>query len=111
MSNYLDIKTLANLVHIKRGKRGLREIAEIAGVSASTLSRVEREQIPDIETFLALCDWLEVPPSTLIKNTEDTSEKDISRSICTMLRSDKKLNPEVAIALAVLIEAAYSKQL
>lgn len=111
MANYLDTKVFANLVRIKRGGRGLREIAQITGISASTISRVENGKTPDMETFLALCDWLEVPPHTLIKNTEDTSQKEIPGSICVMLRSDQRLERDVAEALAVLIEAAYSKQL
>ena len=111
MSSYLDIKKFADLVRIKRGNRGLRETASIAGVSASTISRVENKKIPDIETFLVLCDWLEVEPTELIKNTEDISDSYTRRSICATLRSDKRLNPEVAQALAILVEAAYSKQL
>jgi transcriptional regulator with XRE-family HTH domain len=73
MSNYLDMETLANLVRNKRLTRGLRETSkEIGSVSPSTISRVENGQAPDMEKFLALCDWLEIPPASLIKNYSTT---------------------------------------
>ena len=111
MPRYLDIEKLAKLVKSKRERKGLRETAKIIGLSASTISRVENHKIPDIETFLALCDWLEVDPGDLIENTENTSEFNNCNSICAMLRSDEKLNPEVAHALAVIVESSYSKEL
>jgi len=111
MTSYLDTEKFSTLVQRKRGNRGLREIASITGVSASTISRVERKQIPDLETFLVLCDWLEILPTELIKNTEDKSEQDNSYSICAKLRSDRRLKPDLAEALAVLIEAAYGQVL
>ena len=61
-----------------------------------------------MDTFLALCDWLEIPAHQLIKDTDKTSESNQAQSICLRLRSDSRLNPEVADGLAVLIEAAYS---
>ena len=113
MSNYLDIQKLASLVRNKRLTRGLRETStEIGNVSPSTLSRVENGKIPDIETFLALCDWLEIPAAELIKNTdceETDREKIVSipDRIAFLLQSDPELNPAIASALASLIKAAY----
>lgn len=108
MSYYLDIKRLAELTRYTRGDRSLREIAKITGISASTIGRVEKEQTPDMDTFLALCDWLAIPAAELIENTEKISETNKAQSICTKLRSDSRLDPEVSNALTVLIEAAYS---
>ena len=51
VSYYLDIQSLASLVRSKRGARGLRAIAQECRTSASTISRVEREQVPDISSF------------------------------------------------------------
>jgi len=108
MGSYLDTERLANLVRSKRGSRGLRETAqEIGDVSPSTISRVENGKTPDIDTFLALCDWLEVPPAELIKNTEDEDDVDTPEAIAIQLRADKKLDPAIANALASLVKAAY----
>lgn len=111
MPSYLDTKTFADLVRIKRGNSGLREIAQVTGISASTISRVEREQTPDIETFLSLCDWLDVSPSSLIKTDKDNSKQDNCQYICNKLRTDKKLDSAIADALAILVKAAYSGSL
>jgi transcriptional regulator with XRE-family HTH domain len=108
MSNYLDIETLSNLVRNKRLTRGLRETSkEIGTVSPSTISRVENGQIPDLDTFLTLCDWLAVSPAELIKNTDDKQVINIPERIALLLQSDPNLNPAIASALASLIRAAY----
>lgn len=81
-------------------------MTSVTGVSASTLSRIENGKIPDIDTFLAVCDWLEIPPAEFIKNTEDKGKKDDYSAICAKLRTDRRLKPTVADAIATLIEAA-----
>lgn len=78
----------------------------VTGVSASTLSRIENGKIPDIDTFLAVCDWLEIPPAEFIKNTDDKGKKEDYSAICAKLRADGRLKPEVANAIATLIESA-----
>ena len=108
MSSYLDTERLAKLVRYQRGNRSLREIARIINVSASTISRAENEQTPDMDTFLALCDWLEVPPFELIKNTENTPQPTKVQSLCLEVRNDPRLSPEIATVLVALIKAAYS---
>ena len=125
MASYLDIKRLSDLVRSKRGNRGLREIATIIGVSPATISRVERGTVPDVAkprlradysvrkagvTFLAICDWIEMPPYELIRNVNGTQKLDTSHSVCARLRTDKRLDSEVADALAVLIEFAYNQR-
>ena len=108
MGNYLDTEKLANLVRSKRGNRGLRDTAkEIGNVSPSTISRVENGKTPDMDTFLALCDWLEVPPAELIKNTKEEEDLDTLEAMTIQLRADKNLDPAVANALASLVKAAY----
>jgi transcriptional regulator with XRE-family HTH domain len=108
MANYLDMDKLANLVRNKRLTRGLRETAkEIGNVSPSTISRVENGKTPDMETFLALCDWLEVPAAELIKNTEDEKAPNTPEAITIQLRADRNLDPAIANALASLVTAAY----
>lgn len=113
MTYRLDIDQLATLTRSKRGSKGLRVAAkEIGSVSTSTLSRVENGKMPDMETFLALCSWLEVPPATLIRDSKDTREFDTtdlnaSEALAIQLRADKNLDPATANALAELVKAAY----
>lgn len=108
MATKLDMQRLSSLVRKHRGSRGLRETAkEIGSISPSTLSRVENgRMMPDMETFLALCDWLEIPPAELFKTTND-SDLDTPEKLSIQLRADKNLDPAIANALASLVKAAY----
>lgn len=116
MPSYLAVEQLAALVKTKRGKRGLREIAEeIGNVSASTLSRIEKGKMPDLDTFLRLCDWLEVSPDQFFENTSSREKPDLPHApgartvdaVTAHLRADKELDPETAEALANMVRAAY----
>ena len=107
MGSYLDIERLASLVRSKRGSRGLRETAqEIGNVSPSTISRVENGKIPDMDTFLAICDWLEIHPIEFIKNTVQVNlpKKDDYSVLCAKLRTDKTIRSDLSDAIARLIE-------
>ena len=108
MKHNLNAEKLANLVRSKRGNKGLRETAkEIGNVSPSTISRVENGKTPDMDTFLALCEWLDVSPAEFIQNTEEEQDLKTPEEIAIRLRSDKNLDPAIANALAILIKAAY----
>lgn len=111
MQSQLDVARLATMVRTKRATRGLREIAaEIGNVSPSTLSRVENGRVPDMETFLLLCDWLEVAPAEFFRSGEDSPpEKTSAESIALQLRADKNLDPTTANTLATIIQAAYQE--
>jgi transcriptional regulator with XRE-family HTH domain len=114
MQTKLDLDKLAILTRGKRGNRNLREVAaEIGDVSPSTLSRVENAKTPDMETFLRLCDWLEVPPAELFHRSsepEGAREPPTSRDRITLqLRADDSLDPATADILAALVSAAYDR--
>ena len=108
MANYLDIEKLASLVRTKRRERGLREVSkEIGTVSPSTISRVENGKVPDIDTFLILCDWLNVSPADLLGNDREREIESTPDRIAFLLQSDPNLDPAMANALALLIKTAY----
>lgn len=94
------------MLRSKRGSRGLRVVAEeIGGVSASTLSRIEQGNVPDIDTFMRLCDWLEVSPEFFTNAPKAT--KPTSSILAAHLRADRTLPPETAEALIRMIALAY----
>jgi transcriptional regulator with XRE-family HTH domain len=102
----IDIEKFSQIVKNKRGKRNLREVAnEIGDVSISTLSRIEQGKIPDLSTFMKICEWLKVSPNDFDLNPIVKSHKD---EIFFHLRADKSLSPEVTDALAKMIEIAYN---
>lgn len=109
MTRYFDARQFAAMVRARRGERGLREIAsEIGVVSISTLSRIENEHVPDLETFLLLCDWLCLPPRLFLKDTQDEEPGTIIERIAALLRADDALEPWRAEALITMLEAAYT---
>lgn len=103
----IDIVKFAQLVKNKRGKRNLRDIAnEIGEVSISTLSRIEQGKIPDLSTYMKICEWLEVSTSEFESNPK-TTEKNHKQEIFFHLRADQSLSQDVSDALAKMIELAY----
>lgn len=105
---YLDIKRLAALVRNKRGSKKLRDISlEIGNVSPSTLSRVENGNTPDMETFTALCDWLQVPPGELFVTHQKQQAQDTEEELALLLLGDKRLEPDTSYALVQIIKATY----
>ena len=103
----IDIEKFAQLVRNKRSKRNLRDIAdEIGDVSISTLSRIEQGKIPDLSTYMRICEWLEVTPDEFALNV--TSEvKSHKEEIYFHLRADQSLTSDVVDALTKMIELAY----
>ncbi|MHC5830410.1 MAG: helix-turn-helix domain-containing protein, partial [Nostoc sp.] len=96
------------LVRNKRGTRGLREAsAEIGNVSPSTLSRVENGNMPDMETFIALCNWLQVQPGDLFSTNQQQQQLDTAEEIIILMLGDKNLQPDTAYALAQIVKATY----
>ena len=110
MASEIDIRELATMIKNKRGRRGLREVAnEIGDVSASTLSRIEQGKIPDLDTFIKLCKWLDVSTDHFTKNGENVAVKESTPQVITAhLRADRTLDPHTAEALVTMIEMAYN---
>ncbi len=110
-SSEIDLTKLAALIAKKRDGRPLRDVAEqIGGVSAPTLSRIEKGNIPDIDTFMRLCRWLEVSPNDFQSgggNVGIASGLATKDRVCAHLRADRDLPPDTARALTTMIELAY----
>lgn len=104
----LDQHRLGGALRTKRAelKLGLREVAAATGISASTLSRVEngKGHLLQIDTFLALCDFLEVDPASFIVSTKDVSTPALSylHDIEMRLRSCPEA-PELCKAIAEVL--------
>jgi transcriptional regulator with XRE-family HTH domain len=107
MSSQLNTIKLADMLKSKRGAKGLRAVAEeIGGVSAPTLSRIEQGNIPDVDTFIKICKWLEVP-TDFFTNKSEANAPSSSDVVVAHLRADKALPPDVSEALIKMINLAY----
>tara|TARA_R110002049_G_scaffold293455_1_gene478465 strand:- start:1227 stop:1556 length:330 start_codon:yes stop_codon:yes gene_type:complete len=105
MSSPLDTKKFSEMIKSKRGKTGLRTLANEISISASTLSRIEQGNLPDIDTYLKLCQWLEVSSEYFNTNAADTNSH---TGVVAHLRADKTLPPSTAEALIQMINLAYA---
>lgn len=101
----LDTQRFSDMIKSKRGSIGLRALATEIGVSASTLSRIEQGNLPDIDTYLKLCDWLEVSPDFF--TASGLNVENAKFGVIAHLRADKSLPSETAEALIRMINLAY----
>jgi transcriptional regulator with XRE-family HTH domain len=112
MKSTLNTELFSSAVKSKRGKKGLRETAEeIGNISAATLSRVEQGNLPDVETFIRLCKWLNVSSDSFIigekKMETKFSEKE---KIVFQLRSSRELDSNTIDAMITMVDMAFSKR-
>jgi transcriptional regulator with XRE-family HTH domain len=111
----VNLEKLSALLRTKRGDRGLRAVAsEIGNVSASTLSRVEQGNVPDLETFMRICQWLAVSPDDFAVSEPALGAKmkmegrlEVPDAIEAHLRADRTLPPATIEALSEMIRVAY----
>ena len=111
MSTLLNTEKLSSVLKAQRGDRGLRAIAqEIGGVSASTLSRIEQGKVPDVDTFLKICNWLGVSTEEFTYD-DKTKSKNLSSKdlLLAHLRADRNLSESTIQALSEFINLAYEK--
>jgi transcriptional regulator with XRE-family HTH domain len=105
MGTSIDTNKFSEMIKSKRGKIGLRQLSTEIGVSPSTLSRVEQGNLPDIDTYIKLCKWLEVSPNYFTDdNLVDSNSKN---GVIAHLRADKTLPSATAEALIQMINLAY----
>lgn len=111
MSSTLNTELFAETLKNKRAGRGLREVAEeIGGVSYATLSRVEQGKIPDVNTFIRICKWMQVSSDEFIEGDKKRRKERVVSSrehVIAHLRADRELKKETINALIGMIDIAY----
>ena len=96
----ISIKELGRLIVAKRGSQGVRAAAVAVGISSATLSRVERGNMPDLETFAKICKWIGRDPNEFLGFSSDKSS---TIQAVVHFRKDKTVSHETAVALGDLI--------
>lgn len=106
----LSLHQLGERLRQERGSRGIREVAAELGVSPATLSRVERGNLPDLDTFGKICRWLKVDPAEVLGvQVPDGRLRGAreGRIVATAhFRAGQTTSPRLATALAEMILAA-----
>ncbi len=111
MESTLNTELLASMLKNKRGEKGLRAIAiEIGDVSAATISRIEQGKIPDVDTFIKICKWLEVTTDNFIIGSKKSKPISNKEQVLAHLRADKELKKDTVNMLIQMIDMAYKSK-
>ena len=102
----ISLETLIAQLKEKRGAQGIRATADQIGVSPATLSRVERGNLPDLETFRKICAWVGVDPGVVLGFRPATDAKPIVR---VHFKKEAAVSQETAQALSELILKAQEQ--
>jgi transcriptional regulator with XRE-family HTH domain len=110
MQSTLNTELLSSMLKNKRASRGLRTVAEeIGDVSAATLSRIEQGKIPDVDTFIKICKWLDVTTDTFIlENSKKMKTASTHQQVIAHLRAEKELSKDTVNMLIKMIDMAYN---
>jgi transcriptional regulator with XRE-family HTH domain len=108
----LDVAALYVTLDSERQQRGLswRQVAQGAGVGPSTLSRMAQGNRPDVDSFVALVQWLGVPAEQFMRGGPDeAAERKATvpaQAVASLLRADRNLDPDSASAIDDILQAA-----
>lgn len=90
-----------------------RQLGRQLDLSPSTFSRLARGRRPDIETFIKLLAWLDVPAATFMLGATEASTQNSGQDtlavIADALQSDPGIPKDAAGALEQLLRVAYSR--
>ncbi|MEP0548078.1 MAG: helix-turn-helix transcriptional regulator [Rhodothermales bacterium] len=113
MPHEIDTARLAAAIRDRRKDQNLGVRAassEIGGVSSSTLSRVEKGNLPDLDTYLRLCRWLGRPATYFARDPGGVAAQEtrLPDDVIVQLRADRTLDERTRDALVTMIRTAYA---
>ena len=95
----IAIDLLATRLRQKRAARGVREVAKEIGISPATYSRVENRNLPDLETFTKVCEWVGIDPSEILKVKPQTD----AATPLVHFKNDIVMSQDLASAMGEMI--------
>ena len=85
-----------------------KQVASQAGVAASTLTRMGQGKRPDVDGLAALSSWSKLDVSKFYRPNEiENNGSEPLAEITALLRADRNLSGEGAMALENMLKAAY----
>jgi transcriptional regulator with XRE-family HTH domain len=109
----LDVAALYVTLDSERRQRQLswRQLAQQARVGPSTLSRMAQGHRPDVDSFVALVQWLGVPAEQFMRGSEEGGAGErkatvAAQAVASLLRADRNLDPDSAAAIDDIFQAA-----
>jgi hypothetical protein len=88
-----------------------KQVSQDTGVSTTTLTRMSQGRRPDAASLAALSAWAAINPADFVRleNGVEVRRPEPLAQITTLLRSDRRLKPDAAKALEVMIRSAYGQ--
>jgi transcriptional regulator with XRE-family HTH domain len=113
MQRTVDLGALYSALDSKRRGEDLswRQLAGKLDISPSVFTRLAQGRRPDLETFLAMVDWLGATAEDFVageKPSQDEAQETVA-AISTYLRADRALKPESAEAIESIVRTAYEQ--
>jgi len=109
----IDLGALYSALDSKRRGQGLswRELARQLEISPSVFSRLAQGRRPELETYLAMVNWLGATAEDFVEGDKPSQEeaRETVEVISTYLRADKALKPESAEAIETIVRTAYAQ--
>lgn len=96
----------------ERLSRGItwKQVASEAGVAASTLTRMGQGKRPDVDGLAALASWAKIDVQLFYRPTQQNRGNSESLTqITALLRADRNLSGDSAIALETMLKTAYEQ--
>lgn len=85
-----------------------KQVAAKAGVAASTLTRMGQGKRPDVDGLAALASWSSIDVSQFYRvDSVNPASPEPLAQISALLRADKNLENEGAIAIEAMVRSAY----
>lgn len=87
-----------------------KQVSQATSVSATTLTRMSQGRRPDAASLAALSAWASLNPADFVR-LEGAIPKgpEPLAQITALLRSDRRLRPDAAKTLEVMIQTAYGQ--
>jgi transcriptional regulator with XRE-family HTH domain len=109
----INVPALYAALDAVRESRGIswRQLAREVQVSPSTFSRMANRQKPDVDAFLALVRWLNVPAERFMTDADDQDREEppLMAELAPLLRARRDLNSGDKKYLEELIGAAMRR--
>lgn len=110
MSNdKFDAKSFYASLDIHRQSKNLtwKKVASLTNVSASTLTRMGQGKRPDVDSLAGLASWSGIDVSQFYRTENKKQKAEPLSQISALLRADKNLTGDSAVALEAMLKSAY----
>lgn len=109
---YVDVSALHAALDEARMAKGLswRELARQLGLSPSTMTRLGNKRSPDVNAFMVMVRWLNMPAEDFLTDHDEATqvrdEPELGAQLAPLLRARKDLAAEDVENLQELIRVA-----